>query len=401
MNKQFLVAFLLVMCFAVALGVAVTPHTAMAYPGYGDYREHDNNDEYGHYNSSDYEHDGDYNYMHDNGFGELKDCFGYFHGGHDKKGYGHDNDYDKEGYAHDKKGYGYDKEGYDLDNDYDKEGYSHDNDYRHYNKSDDSHYMFEPYWTEKYWFEKNWMDEHCYDMFYMDDYHMWYDVPGTITVTGSAMSSVDPERVVISMGVETTKPTAGEALSENSRMLSSAITSITSLGISIDNITTSHISIHPEYDGYYDDFGRYSSDFIGYTVSNIVMVDTDRMDMAGDILDSAVQAGVNRVNSIDFTLSEETNIMVRESLIEHAVLNAKHQANLALEPLHHEIVGVESIIVHSDGFAPSLEQFATDFAEKAFAAVSAPILEPSQDLSMAVTVTFLIGPDYSLYLDHE
>ena len=243
----------------------------------------------------------------------------------------------------------------------------------------------------------------CYGaMSFMKDHMMMFDMPfvgghsmpGTITVAGTATASVEPERVVITMGVETVKPTARAALAENSRLLDMAVNSVVSLGIPMDNITTSRITIHPEYDSHYDDDGKYRQTFAGYNVRNIITVNTDQINMTAAILDTAVQAGVNNVESVQFTVSDDTKIRVQESLIETAVLNAKHQAYLALKPLQHTIIGVEDITVNPSSGLP-LGRVSASF--ESLDSIFAPIFTPDEDLSATVLVTFLIGPDYYEY----
>ena len=259
------------------------------------------------------------------------------------------------------------------------------------------------------------MHEDCYDMMsFMKDHMMMFDMPfmggydmmmfdmpfmgghampGTITVTGTATVSVEPEKVVIIMGVETIRPTASAALAENSKLLDMAVNSVVSLGIPIDDITTSRITIYPEYDSHYDDDGEYRQTFVGYNVRNIIMINTDQINMTAAILDTAVQAGVNNVESVQFTVSDDTKTRIQESLIETAVLNAKHKAHLALKPLHHTIIGVEDVTI--EPIFGGLERAVSATFDFAFSAT--PIFTPDEDLSATVLVTFLIGPDYYEY----
>ena len=361
MNNLLLTMCLLTTGLAVLLGAATG--SAMAFPGDVDSYEE----------SEDYEYDN----MHK----MFKDCFEYHHNFGGEYGY---KDKDK------------------------MSDYSYDNS----NRTDDGDYMHKDCYgimsfmkDHMMMFDMPFIGGHdmMFDMPFMGGYDMMmfdmpfmggYDMPGTITVAGTATASVEPERVVITMGVETVKPTASAALAENSKLLDMAVNSVVSLGIPIDNITTSRITIHPEYDSYYDDDGKYRQTFVGYNVRNIIMVNTDQIDMTAAILDTAVQSGVNNVESVQFTVSDDTKIRVQESLIETAILNAKHQAYLALKPLQHTIIGVEDIMVNPSSDVP-LGRISVGF--EALASITTPIFTPDEDLSATVLVTFLIGPDYSEY----
>ena len=61
----------------------------------------------------------------------------------------------------------------------------------------------------------------------------------TISVTGSAIASSTPDRLIVVLGVESEAKTASQSLSQNSDKLNSVISSLTNSGISEDDIQTS------------------------------------------------------------------------------------------------------------------------------------------------------------------
>ena len=65
----------------------------------------------------------------------------------------------------------------------------------------------------------------------------------TISVTGSATASSEPDTLIVVLGVESEAKTANESLSKNSNSLNSVISSLTSSGISKDDIQLSLIHI--------------------------------------------------------------------------------------------------------------------------------------------------------------
>jgi uncharacterized protein YggE len=390
MNNLLLTTFLLTTGLAVLLG-AVTG-SAMAFPGYVDS-----------YNYSETKKDGSYEESEDYEFGNMhkmfKDCFEYHH------------NFGEYGYKDKDKmsDYSYDNYNRTDDGDYQHGDYQH-GDYQHgdYQHGDYQHgdYQHGDYQHKDCYGMMSFMKDHMmmFDMPFMGGHNMMmfdmpfmggHATPGTITVAGTATASVEPERVVITMGVETVRPTASAALAENSELLDMAVNSVVSLGIPIDDIATSRITIYPEYDSYYDVDGQHRQTFAGYNVRNIIMVNTDQINMTAAILDTAVQAGINNVESVQFTVSDDTKIKIQESLIEAAVLNAKHQAHLALKPLKHTIIGVEDVTIEPSSGVP-LERLSANLFD-AFASIATPIFTPDEDLSATVLVTFLIGPDYYEY----
>ena len=85
-----------------------------------------------------------------------------------------------------------------------------------------------------------------------------------ISVTGTATTSVEPDLLVITFGVETQEKTAKEALFANSESMTAIVSTIQSIGISEDEISTSRISIYPIYDSYRDPVTeKYTQELIG------------------------------------------------------------------------------------------------------------------------------------------
>jgi hypothetical protein len=214
-----------------------------------------------------------------------------------------------------------------------------------------------------------------------------------ISVTGTATTSVDPDLLVIQFGVETQEKTAKQALESNSKLMTSVIEAITGVGISKDELNTSGLNIQPIYDSYEDKAtGKYTQQLIGYRVSNIVTVKTMKLDAAADIIDSAVAAGVNRVDSVYFTLSPQKQLEVKDNLISEAVKNAESKANKALVPLNHKIIGVKAISLSEFGIPyPPVYAEAGFAMAKSSADVSTPVFSSSQDVSTTANVIFLIG----------
>jgi len=213
-----------------------------------------------------------------------------------------------------------------------------------------------------------------------------------ISVTGTATASVDPDLLVIQFGVETQKLTAKEALESNSALLTSVVGSIETLRISNDELSTSRFSVTPIYDSYRDEkTGRYTQELLGYRVSNVIMVETTSLDAAGEIIDSAVSAGANRVDSVYFKLSPAKNLQIKDDLIEKAVLNAKTKAEKALAPLNHKIIGVKAISLSEFGMPPPMFDASFAMAESAVMKSSTPVFSSDQEVSTTANVIFLIG----------
>lgn len=214
-----------------------------------------------------------------------------------------------------------------------------------------------------------------------------------ISVTGTATSSVDPDLLVITFGVENQEKSAKDALFANSESMNSIVNTIQSVGISEDEISTSRISIYPVYDNYRDpNTERYTQELIGYRVTNTISVETAQLDKAADIIDGAVSSGANRVDNVAFTLSPQKQLEVKDSLLGKAIINAKEKAEKALTPLDHKIIGVKAVTLSEFGIPPPTPIFSTGaFAEDAALKSSTPVFSSDQDVTTTASVIFLIG----------
>lgn len=216
----------------------------------------------------------------------------------------------------------------------------------------------------------------------------------TISVTGTATTSVDPDLLNIQFGVETQAKTATEAIDANNEAMNKVIDAIKRLGIAEDEIRTSSFNIYPVYDSITDPkTGVYvRSELTGYRVSNILLVKTEKLTIGGDIIDAAVQAGANRVDSVYFALSPEKQLAVQDELIGKAVLNAKSKAERALVPLGQKIIGVKLVSLSDFGYPPPPIYYDYARAEVAVGGkASAPIFQSEQDVTTTANVMFLIG----------
>ncbi len=212
----------------------------------------------------------------------------------------------------------------------------------------------------------------------------------TLTVSGSAIAQVAPDLVVVRFGVEIQQKTTHAALSGNAETMQKVIDALHHAGISEDEISTSQFNIQAIYDSQKSPgTGRRTQILAGYRVSNFIHVETYKLDLVATIIDTAVGAGVNRVEAVRFSLSPAVLADLQEGLIEQAVLNARSKAEKALAPLDYVITGIQQMSLSNFLFAPP--PYAD--SRRVEMAMSAPtqIFASEQDVRSTVNVTFLIG----------
>ncbi|VVC05286.1 Uncharacterised protein [uncultured archaeon] len=213
----------------------------------------------------------------------------------------------------------------------------------------------------------------------------------TITVTGTATTSISPDIVTLQFGVDTDAKTAQDAISVNSQVMDSVVTAVTSLGITKDEISTASFSISPVYNYSVPDpyTGIQKTILTGYKASNTLFVKTTKLSLTGKIIDSAVGAGANRVDDVSFSLSPGMQQSAQNGLISKAVVDAKSKAEKALDPLGEKIIGVKTVNLSDFNTPPPRPYYAGNMAPSV--AKDTQIFSSNQDVTATTDVIFLIG----------
>lgn len=118
----------------------------------------------------------------------------------------------------------------------------------------------------------------------------------TMTLTGQGQVSAVPNTVIIRLGVQTTGDNLVAIQSENAQKIQAIIQALQRMGIT--DVKTFQYSIDKIYD--YEN-GRQIDR--GYSVRDILEIKTNNINMAGNIIDTAVNMGANVVELISFDVS--------------------------------------------------------------------------------------------------
>jgi len=205
----------------------------------------------------------------------------------------------------------------------------------------------------------------------------------TLTVSGTGEATADADIVTIVLGVQTRDESAAVAVAENGRMMAETIDALKAAGVPEEEIKTSSYSIYPTRD-WID--GRQSEKVI-FEVNNRVTFTldlADEMDI-GAVLDAAVGAGANTVESVAFGLRDPTP--VKEEALEEAVVDAMGKALVITEAAGMALGRILSISESGASPVPMAESriyFAAD------AGAATPIVPGDVKVTATVTLTYEI-----------
>ena len=211
----------------------------------------------------------------------------------------------------------------------------------------------------------------------------------TLFVTGTANAKVKPDKVILSLGVQTTNKTANAHLVANSKIMNKVINALKAAGLKDNETSTSSFSIFPNY--------NYSQSLIlgkitGFTVSNSIQIQSTNIKNISKWIDTAIAAGANTVNNVDFTLSDKRLEETKNSLIKQAIDNARTKADIAASALGLKVVGVKSINLNEFEIQPPPIPLAKESvaASAPISNTSTPVISGEQQVNTNVGIAFSI-----------
>ena len=189
------------------------------------------------------------------------------------------------------------------------------------------------------------------------------------------------------MEYKSTNKSVTDALTANSKIANGIIASLRDNGAKENENHYSQYTIQPNYN--FSESGN--SIQTGFTVSNILTVQSSNFDNISSWIDSAVTAGANTINGVDFKVSDKSLESVKNTLIQQAIINAKQNADIASSAIGSTILGIKSISVNTGGFNPI--PFNNQIMQRSFASgtSSTPILPGQQEVSVTVQITYLLN----------
>lgn len=202
-------------------------------------------------------------------------------------------------------------------------------------------------------------------------------MPPFVRTTGEAVVTAQPDRAQIDIGVVTQAETSQAAVSQNAQKVEATLARLRSLLGANADIKTVSYAVSPNY--------RYPKEggeptIAGYTAMNIVRVTLDDLAQVGRVIDTATQAGANRVQNLRFTLKNEA--AVQTQALREAARQARQKADALASALNLNIVRVLSVEESSPVVVPVRDVM---FARTE--AASTPIEPGTIEVRATVTLT--------------
>ncbi|HVA39379.1 MAG TPA: SIMPL domain-containing protein, partial [Candidatus Binataceae bacterium] len=127
--------------------------------------------------------------------------------------------------------------------------------------------------------------------------------PRTIEVTGNGEAHVAPDLAYLNLAIETHAATAQSAAGQNAALAQKVVAALTKKLQGKGKVWTGGYSLYPEYN---EPKPSEKPIVTGYRASNSITVQSGEIGMLGALIDTAIGAGANRINFLNFTLRDET-----------------------------------------------------------------------------------------------
>ncbi|MGP4073570.1 SIMPL domain-containing protein [Piscibacillus sp. B03] len=170
-----------------------------------------------------------------------------------------------------------------------------------------------------------------------------------MTVMGEGTVTTEPNMAQVVLGVVTRDESLQVAQRQNADLINQVIRSLMNEGVARQDIQTVDYSIQPQYD-YVDGVQQ----FRGYQVSHILSVTIDEIANVGQVIDAAVEAGVNQVMDIQFSVSHPE--VFYQLSITRALEDAVAKAETLAEAMNTEIDLVPVKIIERSSDQPTTYQ---------------------------------------------
>ncbi|MGG1680071.1 SIMPL domain-containing protein [Neobacillus sp. NRS-1170] len=159
-----------------------------------------------------------------------------------------------------------------------------------------------------------------------------------IKVNGEGELAVQPDSASVNLGVITEGKELITAQQQNSQKSTKVINALVSQGISKNQIQTFDYRIESDYD-----YEQGKQIFRGYKITHILQVKIDDLSKIGNIVDTAVQNGVNYVSNVQFKLKNKDAYY--QQALKLALANAHQKASTIASSLNVTLIQTPSLVV--------------------------------------------------------
>ena len=209
--------------------------------------------------------------------------------------------------------------------------------------------------------------------------------PRTLNVSGNGTVYLTPDIAYITIGVHTEDPNLATGVSNNNTQAQGLVDALKNAGIAEKDIQTSNFSVY--YNSSQSTDKTTGQPIAGgyYAVDNTVNVTVRDLSHLGSVLNTAVGAGANNINSITFDVADKTAAM--EQARQKAMANANSLASELAKTAGVNLGEIQAISYSDNSPQP---YYGMGGGGAAAPNASVPIQPGQTQISVTVSVTYAL-----------
>ncbi|MCG9728271.1 oxidative stress defense protein [Shewanella sp. Isolate13] len=156
----------------------------------------------------------------------------------------------------------------------------------------------------------------------------------TLNTVGSSQLNVKADMAEVNVEVVVKAKTAKEAKNESDKAVANFLDRLEKAGVDRELIQSANINLQPQY--HYEK--NKPNQLIGYSANRRIKVTVLKLSELNNILDSALEQGMNRINSIALKSSKEAEYLEQARMA--AIKDAQQKAKMLAEGFGEKLDGV-------------------------------------------------------------
>ncbi len=173
-------------------------------------------------------------------------------------------------------------------------------------------------------------------------------MPPMISVNGLGEVKVQPNEVVVTLGVELRDNGLDQVRKQTDKKAAAIIAYLKKQGVEAKNIQTSYMNVQPMFNNISSDYGKTTPDF--YMANKTMTFVLTKLDKFDEVVSGLYGVGVNRVDGITFRVSDVEKY--KEEARKKAVQDAKTKAAALTNELGAKVGKVYAISENTNGGGP-------------------------------------------------
>ena len=220
------------------------------------------------------------------------------------------------------------------------------------------------------------------------------DVPEkpAVTVTGHGQMSLAPDTAFVSLGMETTGKTVGEAQRQNRLVMNKVVERLRALQIENERIQTASFAVSPQYrpPPKRSEGPAAPPEITGYIISNTITVEVRNLDRVGPVIEESLAAGANQFQGLHWALRDEQQAKL--GALKQAATKAREKASALSEALKVRLIRLLNATEQSHIVQPVPKMSRSMMAMEGGGG-EAPVFSGEIKVEATVTLVYEIGQE--------